>query len=94
MIMAATISLVIPAYNAAAHIASVIDRIPRTAWRRLRTLWIIDDGSTDETAAVVESLAKRHEGIHPLHFSRNRGYGAAVGTGVCPLNEVCVTLWP
>lgn len=80
--MAATISLVIPAYNAAAHIASVIDRIPRTAWRRLRTLWIIDDGSTDETAAVVESLAKRHEGIHPLHFSRNRGYGATVGTGL------------
>jgi glycosyltransferase involved in cell wall biosynthesis len=80
--MAASISLVIPAYNAEVHIASVIDRIPNPVWRRLRTLWIINDGSSDKTAAVIESLAKRHKSIHPLYFSGNRGYGATVGTGL------------
>jgi len=80
--MAASVSIIIPAYNAEAHLTGVIDRIPRAVWRSLRTLWIIDDGSTDSTAAVAAFLAKRHEGIHPVHFSANRGYGSAVATGI------------
>jgi glycosyltransferase involved in cell wall biosynthesis len=73
---------VIPAYNAGATIAQVIERIPRAVWRGLRTVWIVDDGSTDGTAAVVETLAGRFEGIHPVHFPANRGYGTAVSTGL------------
>jgi glycosyltransferase involved in cell wall biosynthesis len=80
--MSATVSLIIPAYNAALHIESVIDRIPRTLWRRIRTAWIINDGSTDGTAARLEMLARRNEAIHPVHFDVNRGYGAAVRSGL------------
>ena len=80
--MDASISLVIPAYNAAAHIRPVIDRIPRPLWRRLRTVWIINDGSTDGTDAVIEALSRRNEAVHPVHFPENRGYGAAVRQGL------------
>ena len=76
------VSVVIPAYNAASTIRSVIDRIPPRLWRQLRTLWIINDGSTDGTAAVIEALSHRHEAIHPVQWTANRGYGAAVRQGL------------
>lgn len=76
--MDATVSLLIPAYNAASTLRSVIDRIPPLLWRSLKNIWIINDGSTDATAIVAESLAKRHEVVRPFHFTANRGYGAAV----------------
>lgn len=78
----AVVSLIIPAYNAAGHIASVIDRIPRRLWPRIRTIWIVNDGSTDGTASIIDALARKHEAIHPVHFAANRGYGAAVRQGL------------
>jgi glycosyltransferase involved in cell wall biosynthesis len=76
------VSVFIPAYNAASRIRSVIDRIPPPLWRSLKTLWIINDGSTDGTDAVIEALSRRHEAIHPVHWAKNRGYGAAVQQGL------------
>lgn len=77
-----TVSLFIPAYNAATHIRTVIDRIPPQLWRLIRTVWIINDGSIDGTDAVIEALSHRHEAIHPVHWTVNRGYGAAVRQGL------------
>jgi glycosyltransferase involved in cell wall biosynthesis len=77
-----TVSLFVPAYNAASHIRTVIDRIPPQLWRRIRTVWIINDGSNDGTDAVIEALSRRHEAIHPVHWTANRGYGAAVRQGL------------
>ncbi len=80
--MDATVSVFIPAYNAASTIRSVIDRVPPRLWRQLRTLWIINDGSTDGTDGVIEALSRRNEAIHPVHWTKNRGYGAAVRQGL------------
>jgi glycosyltransferase involved in cell wall biosynthesis len=77
-----TVSIFVPAYNAASTIRSVIDRFPPQLLRRLTTLWIINDGSTDTTDTVIEALARKHEVVHPVHWSRNRGYGAAVRQGL------------
>jgi glycosyltransferase involved in cell wall biosynthesis len=77
-----TVSVFIPAYNAAATIRSVIDRVPPRLWRRLTTLWIVNDGSTDATGAVIEALARKNEVIHPVQWTANRGYGAAVREGL------------
>ena len=77
-----TVSIFIPAYNAASTIRSVIDRIPPRLWRQIKTIWIINDGSIDGTDAVIEALSRRHETIHPVHWTKNRGYGAAVRQGL------------
>jgi glycosyltransferase involved in cell wall biosynthesis len=79
---APAVSVVIPAYNAASTIRSVIDRIPPRLWRQLRTIWIINDGSTDGTGAAIEALSRRHEAIHPVQWTANRGYGVAVRQGL------------
>ena len=77
-----TVSIFIPAYNAAAYLPSVIDRFPPRLWRRITTVWIINDGSTDDTRAVIHSLSRKHETINPVNLRQNQGYGAAVRRGL------------
>jgi len=81
------ISIIMPAYNAAAHIAAVFNRIPVELWKRLRTVWIINDGSLDNTAACMSELAVQYPVIRPVHFDRNRGYGAALKAGLSLCKE-------
>jgi glycosyltransferase involved in cell wall biosynthesis len=78
------LSVVLPAYNEEPNIEAVVrqafDCLPELA-ERFEVI-VVDDGSTDGTAGVVESLLPEH---HPrlrlLRHERNQGYGAALRTG-------------
>lgn len=85
-------SLFVPAYNVAAHIESVIERIPSEMWSRIRNCWVINDGSRDTTGTEIEKLSERFGKIRPIQFKRNRGYGAVVkhGFGLCRKDDVDV----
>lgn len=76
------VSMVIPVLNEAetvplilARLDSVLQDIP---WEAV----FVDDGSTDETAEILERVAKRDERIKLLRFSRNFGPQAAVTAGL------------
>lgn len=83
--MKAALGIFIPAYNAAATLAAVIERIPRDLWDDIGAVAVIDDGSTDGTSAVVGDLMSRFPKIRLHRFDVNRGYGMAVrrGLGLC-----------
>jgi glycosyltransferase involved in cell wall biosynthesis len=78
-----TLSVVIPAYNEEDGIADIIDRVlavrPALAEAGVADLELIvvDDGSSDRTAAIVRSYPQ----VRLLQHSPNRGYGAALKTG-------------
>ena len=77
------LSLVIPAFNESAVIARAVAEAEAALSRHFDhfEIIVVDDGSSDDTAAVVfEALAvSPHTRI--LWHDRNRGYGAALRTG-------------
>ncbi|MDB5051524.1 MAG: hypothetical protein JWO30_4595 [Fibrobacteres bacterium] len=79
------LSIFIPAYNAAKTLPEVIERIPRDLWADIGAVTVIDDGSADDTAKVVERMMAEYPKLKLHRFERNRGYGQAVrkGLGFC-----------
>jgi len=69
--------LFMPAYNEAASVESVVRRVPGTVRGHPVVCLVIDDGSTDDTAARAAGA-----GAAVIHLEQNRGLGAAVRTGL------------
>ena len=69
------ISLVIPAYNEAAIIGQVVVAMLGSA--RWHEVLVIDDGSSDDTAAAAEAA-----GARVIRHPYNKGNGAAVKTAI------------
>jgi len=80
--MTRKISIFTPAYNAEAHIRNVINRFPARLWENIHQVYIINDGSIDSTRDVIEELCNDYPQINLVHFSKNRGYGTVVKTGL------------
>jgi len=76
------LGIVIPAYNAAATLRTVIQRIPSIVWKHTAQVWIINDGSRDETQRVAIDVSKTKHRLSVIEHAENRGYGAAVKTGM------------
>lgn len=81
------LSLVIPAFDASSVIARSLEEIRDMVAvdAEATEIVVVDDGSTDDTATVVESAAAGWPGGSTLRLLRhrhNRGKGAAVRTGM------------
>jgi glycosyltransferase involved in cell wall biosynthesis len=59
----------VPAFNEEKTIAKVVAR----AMRHVDRVVVVDDGSTDDTALIAETL-----GAHVVRHDENKGYGAAI----------------
>src|SRR5450759_2008233 len=68
-------SIVIPAFNEAASIGSVVRELLDAA--RWREILVIDDGSSDDTGAQASAA-----GARVIRHPYNKGNGAAVKTGI------------
>jgi glycosyltransferase involved in cell wall biosynthesis len=75
-------AIFVPAYQAEKTIASVIERIPDAFWPDVHTVFVINDGSTDDTSGAVRRIAERHPKVQLVAQPENRGYGAAVRKGL------------
>ncbi|HYH66394.1 MAG TPA: glycosyltransferase family 2 protein [Urbifossiella sp.] len=77
------ISLVLPAYNEAAVIGRAVAEAEAALAARFAAFEIIvvDDGSTDDTADVVQRRIPAAPHTRLLRHATNRGYGAALRTG-------------
>ena len=70
------VSVIMAAYNAAEHIAEALESVLAQDWRPLEVV-VVDDGSTDETAAIV----RRYPEVVYVH-QHNAGPSAARNAAV------------
>lgn len=83
MIKLRELSLFLPAYNEEGSIAETVencDKVMKTVAEKYEIL-VIEDGSQDKTAEVVDRLLKIFPNLQMIQHKTNRGYGGALKTG-------------
>ena len=77
------VSIVIPCYNEADGVRKSLEEI-RKALRDTDGVQVIvvNDGSSDETPAILKDCAKEFPQIRVLHNGSNLGYGASLKRGI------------
>ena len=73
------VSFIIPAYNEGGTIASLIEQVQALPFDK--QLIVIDDGSTDETPAILDGVVAEHANVVVIR-QPNRGKGAALRAGI------------
>jgi len=80
-----TLSILIPLFNEEEFISALLERVLEAPLPDglARELIVVDDGSGDGSAEIVEALAARHPGlIRLVRHERNQGKGAAIRTAI------------
>jgi dolichyl-phosphate beta-glucosyltransferase len=83
-----TYSIVIPAYNERARIRATLDRVlahvHERGWKA--EVLVVNDGSNDDTAQIVQQYAIEHPALRLLENPGNRGKGYSVRNGMLHAN--------
>ncbi|MBI3795579.1 MAG: glycosyltransferase family 2 protein [Deltaproteobacteria bacterium] len=90
-----SISVIIPVLNEAAALPELMQRTEATLQCHSRPyeIIIVDDGSQDETPAVLRALAAEYPYLHVVRFRRNYGKAAALSVGFArATGEFLITL--
>jgi dolichol-phosphate mannosyltransferase len=81
------LSIIIPAYNEESVIEAHINEVAEYLYRLFPDrgkefeVIVVDDGSSDNTAQIIDRLAEERNYLIALHHRRNRGRGKALRTG-------------
>ncbi|MHA1724608.1 MAG: glycosyltransferase family 2 protein [Promethearchaeota archaeon] len=70
------ISIVIPLYNEEKTIKDVVEKIP---YSYNQEIIVVDDGSTDNSREILKKTRRK---IRLIQHEKNKGYGAAILTGI------------
>lgn len=74
------VSVIIPTYNSAHFLNDAIDSVLMQTYQNIELI-IVDDGSTDNTAYIVELCAQKDKRVSYV-FQENGGQGKARNTGI------------
>jgi len=97
------LSVVIPAYNEERSISAQLDALLGQEWKGRWEIVVVDNRSTDGTAATVEGYAHRHDRVRlvraperaGLNFARNAGVEASRGRSfaLCDADDLVAPGW-
>lgn len=90
------VTVVMPAYREEANLAGTVDDMLGTlaGIGEQHVVVIVNDGSSDRTGEIADDLAARHPGrVRVVHHEVNKGYGAAMRTGIAAALEQTDSAW-
>lgn len=93
-VTAVELSVVVPCYNEAGNLPELVARL-RSVFEKRRVkgeIVLVNDGSGDDTGKVIDSLAKTHSEVVPVHHEKNQGLAAGWDSGVAQATGVYVCL--
>jgi glycosyltransferase involved in cell wall biosynthesis len=80
----AGVSVFLPCHNEEGNVLRVVteldDVLSRSSWAY--EIIVVDDGSSDRTGQIADELAAARRSVRVVHHRTNRGYGAAVISGI------------
>ncbi len=78
------LSIVVPAYNEATHLEAVISELADVMDESLPNyeILIVNNGSTDDTAHVIEKLEQKYPCIRHIYLEKNQQYGGGIQAGL------------
>ena len=79
------ISIIVPAYNIEKFVERCLESISAQTYQNLEII-VVDDGSTDSTAEVIDQYRKKDDRVITIHkqnggVSTARSAGLAIATG-------------
>lgn len=81
-----SLTVFFPAYNEEENleesVSSALRVLKETPYVGQFEILIINDGSSDRTEEIADRLATQHEEVRAIHHPHNRGYGAALLSGI------------
>jgi len=75
------VSVIIPTYNRSKYIDRAIASVLAQTYENMEAI-VVDDGSTDDTARLVESYARKDSRLRLIAHDKRRGAQAARNTGI------------
>jgi glycosyltransferase involved in cell wall biosynthesis len=75
------VSVVVPCYNEAPNIPTLVNRLIAMYGNYIHEIIIVNDNSTDDTAAVTERIAATESRVRLLNRSKPNGVGRALKDG-------------
>ncbi|UFS69732.1 glycosyltransferase [Geomonas sp. RF6] len=76
------LSLIIPCYNEAANLPLLLERCGEVSRVPGVEVIVVDNGSTDESAAILRDLLPRYPGCRSVTVEVNQGYGKGILAGL------------
>jgi len=74
------LSVIVPAYNERETVIPLLKKV--LAVELATQVIVVDDGSTDDSAELLDEFARKHPQVTVLRHERNRGKGAAIRTAL------------
>ena len=89
------LSIILPVYNEQDNIGPLIEELEVVllAMNKPFEVIVVDDGSTDKSRQILETLAKKKKYLKAILFRKNYGQTAAFDAGFsCALGQIIITM--
>lgn len=88
------LTIIVPVFNEEKNIPILLKRLLSVLLKKVRyEVLFIDDGSTDNTLAVIKTACKTADNVYFVSFSRNFGHQNALKAGIdCCRGDIIVSL--